>query len=195
LKTTSDADLGTVFASLRSIMDEGLSMGVNLLNSAMNLEVPTALARLPKHSRCGCHIPPPCWMPIDLGRVTSHPCHGGTATLGIRVVNKSLATRTIQFSKGSGGPAITFTPATLSLGPMESGWVRASTAPPPHGDDDHEALIWVRGCREYYLHWHIRPVKRGADCCHEIEVEDGPELVHHWYDHFYCARPCTHHRA
>jgi hypothetical protein len=23
-------------------------------------------------------------------------------------------------------------------------------------------------------------------------VEDCPDLLHHWYDHFYCNRPCTH---
>jgi hypothetical protein len=24
-----------------------------------------------------------------------------------------------------------------------------------------------------------------------VEVEDCPDLIHHWYDHFYCDRPCT----
>ena len=24
----------------------------------------------------------------------------------------------------------------------------------------------------------------------ELTVEDCPDLVHHWYDHFYCPRPC-----
>jgi len=24
----------------------------------------------------------------------------------------------------------------------------------------------------------------------DIEIEDCPDLIHHWYDHFYCPRPC-----
>jgi hypothetical protein len=24
----------------------------------------------------------------------------------------------------------------------------------------------------------------------EVEIEDCPDLIHHWYDHFYCERPC-----
>jgi hypothetical protein len=147
MKGTHDADLSTVFASLRSLLDHGYSLGMNLLDSALSFELPSSMAKLPqtmldpkhwKHSGCDCHIPPPCWMPVDLGCLTSHPCHGGTATLGIHIINKSLATRTFHLSHGSGGAGITFTPATLTLGPMESGWVRVSSAPAPHGDCDDD---------------------------------------------------------
>jgi hypothetical protein len=194
------SDLGSVAGDLRSVLGQGLSIGFDLLDSALNFQLPDSTSRLLRELRerrwhrscCGCDIPPPCWWPIDLGRVTSHPCRGGTATLRIRVENASLKTRTIKFTTGTGGPTVTFTPASLTLGPMDSGWVSASITAPHSDCDDEEAIIWVRGCREHYLRWYIRPVKKGADCCHEIEVEDGPEMIHHWYDHFYCARPCTH---
>jgi hypothetical protein len=26
-------------------------------------------------------------------------------------------------------------------------------------------------------------------------VEDCPDLIHHWYDHFYCPRPCIEERS
>jgi hypothetical protein len=57
---------------------------------------------------------------------------------------------------------------------------------------EYEVLLWVRGCQNHYLRWTLKVANRGASCCHEVEVEDCPDLIHHWYDHFYCERPCTH---
>jgi hypothetical protein len=27
-------------------------------------------------------------------------------------------------------------------------------------------------------------------CCREVDVNDDPDYVLHWYDHFYVTRPC-----
>ena len=194
------SDQRSATSDMRDLLNEGLSIGFDLIDSVLNMERPTGSARFlqtgldrirPKRG-CGCEIPPPCWMPEDLGSVTSHPCHGGLASLGIHVINKSMAQRVINLGTGTNGKGVTFSPASLTLGPMESGWVTATVTASDECDQDGEILLWVRGCRDHFVRWRIRPLRRGADCCHEIEVEDAPELVHHWYDHFYCVRPCVH---
>jgi hypothetical protein len=32
---------------------------------------------------------------------------------------------------------------------------------------------------------------RSTCCAHDVSVCDGPDNVLHWYDHFYCPRPCN----
>jgi hypothetical protein len=31
--------------------------------------------------------------------------------------------------------------------------------------------------------------------CPEVEVDDCPDNIHHWYDHFYCERGCPQHQV
>jgi hypothetical protein len=59
----------------------------------------------------------------------------------------------------------------------------------------HKTIIWVDGCKLHYLIWHVSVGTVGFDSCHEVEVDDCPDYVHHWYDHFYCARPCFNQRS
>ena len=101
-------------------------------------------------------------------------------------------TRHIVVDTGKTGIPLTVDPPTLTLGPMERGTVVVSGQIPANTNNGQEfdSLVWVRGCKEYYLRWLITTATRGADCCHEIEVNDCPDYVHHWYDHFYCHRPC-----
>jgi hypothetical protein len=79
---------------------------------------------------------------------------------------------------------------------MERGVVHATFTAPSSGAKDHyEAVIWVVGCRAHYVRWEIalseRKEKCCADgCCHHVSIHDQPDYVVHWYDHFYCARPC-----
>jgi len=53
-------------------------------------------------------------------------------------------------------------------------------------------LVWIRGCVDHVVRWTVKSSRRGSDCCHELEIDDCPDYVHHWYDHFYCPRPCRH---
>ena len=53
-------------------------------------------------------------------------------------------------------------------------------------------IVWVDGCQRHYLRWTIVSTCTAQDCCAEVAVDDGPDLVHHWYDHFYCQRDCVH---
>jgi hypothetical protein len=168
------------------------------------LQLPTLcalpqLALLPRLSACltpakgcGCEIPPPCWAPQPIGDVDSGACPGATATIRIRVTNCGATARTLTID--AIGTGVTVSPSSLPLGPMERGHVVVSTALPPDADlgTEREVLVWVRGCHDHFLRWTIR-VSRDRDCgCEDVHVEDCPDYVHHWYDHFYCARPCVH---
>ena len=53
-----------------------------------------------------------------------------------------------------------------------------------------EVLLWVVGCNTHYLRWIVEPADGISSSCHEVEIDDCPDFVHHWYDHFYCDRPC-----
>jgi hypothetical protein len=144
--------------------------------------------KLPKMDAC-CNIPPACWMPKGLGEVTSHVCPGGTATLRLCVTNCGLGTQTIT---AKGDPVATVDPASIQLRPMQRGCLTVSYTVPPSSNDCQpiEILVWLHGCKSYYLRWTVQTSHRGCECCHEIEVEDCPDLIHHWYDHFYCQRSC-----
>ena len=136
-----------------------------------------------------CKIPPACWMPKALGEVTSHVCPGGTATLRLCVTNCGLGMQTIT---AKGDPAVTVDPASIQLGPIRRGCLTVSYTVPPSSNDCQpiEILVWLHGCKSYYVRWTVQTSHRGCECCHEIEVEDCPDLIHHWYDHFYCQRSC-----
>ena len=80
---------------LVGLMDSAVRMGEGLLDAFQGRRttglvsaLQRAVPRMPMAGRgCGCDIPPPCWMPKELGEVRSHVCAGGTATLRLRVTN------------------------------------------------------------------------------------------------------------
>lgn len=145
-----------------------------------------------------CDIPEPCWMPQSAGEVVSHVCPGSTATLKIEITNCDRTGRVITVSAaGSAAGSVSIQPTSLALGPKERGTVTATLKVPPDATDGQEfdALIWVRGCKEHYLRWTVSVGSQGGACCHEVGIDDCPDYIHHWYDHFYCPRPCPNPRT
>lgn len=145
----------------------------------------------------GCAIPEPCWMPRDLGERACRVQAGGEARIEFRITNADFRSR--SFAVAATGPdaaRVRVEPASLTLGPKERGVVTVHfDTGQAEGEKDcattsHEALIWVLGCNRHYLRWTIAIGPRGAGCCDRVLVEDQPDYIHHWYDHFYCARPC-----
>lgn len=156
----------------------------------------TARRRLERGGRGCCDVPPPCWMPRQLGECTSHVAECRTACVDLVVTNCDRVARavTVQAS-GANEKVVTIEPATLQLGPFERRTVRACLTVPQGADGRKlEVLLWVRGCREHLLRWVVSVGSTGLDSCHEVRVDDCPDYRHHWYDHFYCARGCTHDR-
>jgi len=142
--------------------------------------------------RRSCEIPPPCWMPRPLGEIHSLVCPGGTAVVRIRVTNCQARASRVRAAFAEGKFAAEVTPDELVLSPMERGWFTATVAVPADAckGEKTERLLWVRGCNAHYLRWTVEPADGVASSCHEIQVDDCPDPIHHWYDHFYCDRPC-----
>ncbi len=170
--------------SLVGWIGEGARLGLDLLRSVPLPSAPRTEAR--------CEIPPPCWAPQPLGRVTTRACPGTKAVVRLDVTNTDTVARTIEVTATGGSPAVA--PPSLVLGPLEEGRVLLSFDVPAT-DSEGQArslVVWVDGCQRHYLRWTIVSTCAVQDCCAERAVEDGPDLVHHWYDHFYCQRDCRH---
>lgn len=203
MNTTSTRPLADTIEVLTNVIEEGTRVGFELfqelaLNPAtvmVNQLLKNAGSEIRKSGKCSCDIPPPCWLPRSLGDVITSVCPGGTATLRVRVTNCTVSARDIRISP-AGQPddikLIDVKPPVMSVGPMERSVFIVTAAIPATASfgQEFEILIWVRGCLDHYLRWTVKVAKRGADCCFEIDVDDCQDYIHHWYDHFYCERPC-----
>lgn len=201
MNTATDRPFSRAAEAIGDLVMQGTRIGLDLLETLagssmtdLKRTMMKAMPSMQSRCACGCHIPPPCWAPVCVGEVTSHVCPGASASIRIRVTNCDIAPNTIRIEAAGQGSGVTVTPDSLTLGPMERGVsVVSLTVPATAGSGDVlERLIWIRGCRQHYLRWTVKTSSRGADACHEIEIDDCNDQVHHWYDHFYCPRPCSH---
>jgi hypothetical protein len=199
--TSGTRPLEEMVAAFSDLFEQTMTTGMDFLRSlsGAGMSMTQGMAargssRTPRSQMLGrcCDVPPPCWMPVELGDLTTHVCAGGTATLRVQVTNCGLSTRTIRVEAKGDLASVTVKPDTLSVDSMRHGASVVSIAVPADAScgQEFEELIWVHGCRKHFLRWTVKVARRGADCCHEIEVSDCPDLIHHWYDHFYCDRPC-----
>ena len=171
-----------------------LERGVGVLDSLASSSMISNM-QMPRLESCSCQIPPPCWMPREHEPVTTHVCAGSTATLRLRITNCSIESSKIEIqATGAAAASVQIDPASLSLTPLERGVVGLSlkTDIAEAVGTEHEVLVWIRGCVDHVVRWTVKSSRRGSDCCHELEIDDCPDYVHHWYDHFYCPRPCRH---
>jgi len=199
--TSGTRPLEEMAAAYSDFFEQSMTMGMDFLRSLSGAGTSMTqgmaargTSRMPRFQMPGgcCDVPAPCWMPVELGDLTTHVCAGGTATLRVQVTNCGLSTRTIRVEAKGDLASVTVNPDTLSLDSMRHGASLVSITVPADAScgQEFEELIWVHGCRKHFLRWTVKVASRGADCCHEIEVSDCPDLIHHWYDHFYCDRPC-----
>lgn len=140
-----------------------------------------------------CDIPPACWLPRSLGAISSAACPCGTALVRFHVTNCQPVASTVDLRVPADSELeIKVTPERATLQPMERKWFTVVATVPEDAcrGDAHELLVWVAGCNEHYLRWTVRVADGASGGCREVSVEDCPDYVHHWYDHFYCQRPC-----
>ncbi len=139
-----------------------------------------------------CEIPPPCWLPRTLGELKSIVCAGGTVSLRVRVTNCQARASQVQLKASPEDLQVEIDPQSALLAAMERRWFNIKLTAPADAckGGRYEALLWVHGCNSYYLRWIVDVEQTGSASCHELEIEDCADHVHHWYDHFYCARPC-----
>lgn len=179
----------TTAQRIADLLDRGAAAGASLVDTVARSPM------LPRPGGCSCEIPPPCWMPRELRETTSCACGGGTAVIRFRVTNRSIQTTEVTIDAvGDDAAAVQITPAKLTLVPLQRGVVTVSLPVDAAGAGERELLLRIHGCVEHVLRWTVHRARRGGDSCHEIDVDDAPDYVHHWYDHFYCARPCGHSR-
>jgi hypothetical protein len=109
----------------------------------------------------------------------------------IRVTNCGALAHTVAVEAWPESAGVALHPDALTLGLWEHGTVIASLAIPAKAGvgEEREGLIWVRGDRDHVLRWTVRVTAHAGNCCHQVDVADCPDLVHHWYVHFYCERP------
>lgn len=140
---------------------------------------------------CGCEIPAPCWMPRTLREVVSFGKAGDETRIVFEVTNVSMGVREVTLTTTTAAAAVTFGAHAVLLGAMERGFLEVTyTIPAGLPKVGAEVLLWVRGCRLYFLRWKIMPGPVSANTSFEVCVRDEADYVHHWYDHFYCRRPC-----
>jgi len=181
--TSGTSTLGDVAKAIGGILGPGAKVGLELLGT---LPMP-----LPRRScGCSCEIPPPCWMPQPLDPVVSRVCPGGKGVLRLTLTNCDMKPCTIKVEATNA--AVSVAPASVTLGPMEQGLVVLTLEMPAAAGagTTEKSLVWIRGCRLYYLRWSVVAAGAVTCCTADVDLEDGPDLVHHWYDHFYCPRPC-----
>jgi hypothetical protein len=197
--TDSTQSLLDTVEAISDVFQQGTRIGMDLIATLGRTQLTemlgSAAPKLQRAGKCSCDIPPPCWMPRNLGNVTSHVCPGGTATIRVRVTNCTPTKREIRLTpagKAEELNSVTVKPPSLSLDAIESGVFIVSMPVEAAANlrQEFEVLLWVRGCLDHYLRWRVLVDKRGTNCCHEVDVDDCPDYVHHWYDHFYCERPC-----
>jgi len=193
-----DSSVSDGITLIRSLFDQSAQFGTALLgvlSKGGSFPALPDISKLIQPAAC-CEIPPPCWEPISLGEVTSFVAVGGKATVRFRITNCGFTPRVITVSATKAVPGLTFSPASLTLGPLERAVILASfeVKADAKKDFEEELVLFVRGCRNYYLRWTITVADCGVDMCNEVEVEDCPDMIHHWYDHFYCPRHCQEQR-
>ncbi len=151
--------------------------------------------KLPKKDCC--KIPDPCWMPLSHGEIQCSLKRGDKGTACLVITNGDFRPHTYQFvATGKNAAAVSFSTTSTIIGPKERIAVTATFTVPNDNkvEDcdciDYEALIWVQGCHDHYLRWTINEVACSKPCCHKVIVDDNPDDVLHWYDHFYMPRRC-----
>jgi hypothetical protein len=172
-----------------SVVDAAKALGILLERSTQaGLDLLDSF-KLPQRQCGSCEIPPPCWEPQPIGDVTTRAAPGGKAVLRLDVVNCGSSPRKVTVEATNA--LIAISPASATLGPYEDAVVGLTLNVPATAmpGERETSVVWVRGCRTHYLRWTVEVSAVGVGSSTAI-VEDCPDLLHHWYDHFYCNRAC-----
>jgi len=141
----------------------------------------------------GCEIPPPCWEPRPAGRCQLDLPPGATATIRVHVTNCGWARQVVGITAtGRLAGIVKLEPTTLIVEPQDQATFKVSVHLPdkvPAGEVLSGALL-VRGCLDHFARVTVRVAECASATCCDIQVQDCPDHIHHWYDHFYCPRPC-----
>ena len=141
----------------------------------------------------GCEIPPPCWEPRPLGTCTVELPAGSAATIRVHVTNCGWSRQVVGIT--AAGPLagiVKFEPTTLIVDPQSQATITVTVQLPAEVKPGatFSGPLLVRGCVDHFARVHVRAAECVAGSCCDIFVQDCADQIHHWYDHFYCPRPC-----
>ena len=143
---------------------------------------------------CGCEIPPPCWEPKFIGTCCLDITPGGSAIIRIHVQNCDWANHVVTITApGKLAAWLKFEPTTMVVGPQQSATFVVTVKVPDNikiGQMLSGPLL-IRGCIDHFARIEVRVTDcAGCTSC-DLVAKDCPDHIHHWYDHFYCPRPCN----
>ncbi len=173
-----------------------LSLGTSI---AKLLEMPTQFAAAVvggalERTSSGCTIPPPCWEPKHAGTCNLMLVPGNKALIRIHVMNCGWSRQVVSVTAlGKLAGWITFSPTTLLLDPQERATLLVAVQAPEWAKvgERLSGPVIIRGCRNHFVRVELVLGECTSNSCCDITIDDCAENVHHWYDHFYCPRPCN----
>lgn len=194
--TGVDDALGKLLAAQLALGKEALKiLGTGYRNACKSL---TGL-ELPKGSSC-CDKPEPCWMPKKVADICCELAPEGVGEVCIFIHNEDFRSHNYTLSAaGEHGDLVQFSAQQFNLGPKEvrvvSARFKIPTRDTPKDNtccelNDYELVLWIKGCQQHYIKWHVNAAKKTGDCCHEVSVTDSGYYDLNWYDHFHVMRPC-----
>ncbi len=163
------------------------------------LQLPVQLASavldgVQQRSSGGCAIPAPCWEPRHAGDCALRLRPGQKAVISVHVTNCGWS-RQIVTVTGLGRLAgwLSLSPTALLLDPQERATFAVLLKVPddiPIGQRLSGPLL-LRGCRDHFVRLDVTTSDCGGEAACDVAIDDCADNVHHWYDHFYCPRPCA----
>ncbi len=141
----------------------------------------------------GCEIPAPCWEPRHAGTCRLEMTPGSAATVRVHVSNCGWSRQVVAITAmGKMAGWMTFSPTSLFLDPQEVATITVTVhlAPTASMGQRFAAPIIIRGCVDHFVRIELSVADCAGKSCCDVAVSDCADNMHHWYDHFYCARPC-----
>ena len=188
--------MSEVQKAVMNLIREEVNLGSALFEAITGQPVSklrTLVPPMPKRGRECCEIPPPCWMPQPAGDCVSHTGECKSASLDLVVNNTAIQPRPVSIHvSGTGAGLVQVTPPAATVPALDRRTFTLTVTVPQNTPNGIlvDVLVLVKGCKTHYLHWKVSVGTVGFCDCSEIDIDDGPDLIHHWYDHFYCPRPC-----
>ena len=168
---------------------------VGMLQGPAQVAASLANTLAQRASAGGCEIPAPCWEPQHAGTCAVCIAPGGVATFRVIVSNCGWSRQVVMITAlGKIASWLTFGPTSIAMEPMERNIFLVKIQAPDGASVGASQVVPViiRGCRDHYIRVEVSIANCASltTCC-DMLVEDCADNVHHWYDHFYCARPCS----
>jgi hypothetical protein len=148
---------------------------------------------LTKRTSGGCEIPPPCWEPQPAGTCRLDVPPGCVGRIRVRVTNCGWSPQVVLVTAlGRLAGWIQINPTTLGILPQERRTVEVIVRVPREAKPGETLTgpLLIHGCRDHFVRVEINVTECGAGTACDAFVQDCADQIHHWYDHFYCRRPC-----